>query len=405
MDNNINNNDNIPYNNDDILNSDIFGPIDDILDYDQTFIQQNNVNNEIYNNINNGELDLGNFWLKENEKIKKQKNFESNSFHATKIKKIIRADVDCKSISNEAVVVSDKTLELFVKELILRSYNEAVKKKRDIKTIKKEDVLDVIRKCENYDFLIPIVDNINQSEDQDYGDQNITSNDMSNNNLNQSNQQLNQDMNLTTPNLNPYFPYFPYYPQNIQEYNNSLQQMFAMQQNLQQSFLHQNGNYLNPNNIINNLPPFNPNLRNPNLNNLNNLSNLNNMNHVKGEHKYSSFPNPIQNSTRMKQIYSSKEYQHLQSNLPPHTNGDHLKKYPNNNIHLNPNNINNNNINNNFNNINNLNNNNNLNGSNGNNPPPPPFDPLPPPPPPSDTLPPPPPPSDPLPPPPVHNSN
>eukprot|EP01091_Cochliopodium_minus_P008875 TRINITY_DN2088_c0_g1_i2.p1 TRINITY_DN2088_c0_g1~~TRINITY_DN2088_c0_g1_i2.p1 ORF type:complete len:795 (-),score=255.96 TRINITY_DN2088_c0_g1_i2:79-2463(-) len=167
----------------------------------------------------------------------------------------------------------------------------------------------------------------------------------------------------------------------------------------------QNGNYLNPNNIINNLPPFNPNLRNPNLNNLNNLSNLNNMNHVKGEHKYSSFPNPIQNSTRMKQIYSSKEYQHLQSNLPPHTNGDHLKKYPNNNIHLNPNNINNNNINNNFNNINNLNNNNNLNGSNGNNPPPPPFDPLPPPPPPSDTLPPPPPPSDPLPPPPVHNSN
>ncbi|KAK6794980.1 hypothetical protein RDI58_008433 [Solanum bulbocastanum] len=93
------------------------------------------------------------FWTNQRREIENVIDFKSNLLlPPNRIKKIMKTDKDVRMIAAESPVLLAKACELFIQELTLRSWFKAEENHR--RTLKKDDVTDVIMQTDSMDFLL-----------------------------------------------------------------------------------------------------------------------------------------------------------------------------------------------------------------------------------------------------------
>ncbi|KAK1376105.1 hypothetical protein POM88_032298 [Heracleum sosnowskyi] len=100
---------------------------------------------------------LARFWNHQRLQMAKPKlNFKKHEFPLSRIKKIMRADKDVEMVATEAPVLLAKAAEFFIQELTIKSWLEAEHAGR--RTLRKDDILEVINETNYYDFLFDLRD-------------------------------------------------------------------------------------------------------------------------------------------------------------------------------------------------------------------------------------------------------
>ncbi|KAK4735088.1 hypothetical protein R3W88_009349 [Solanum pinnatisectum] len=93
------------------------------------------------------------FWTNQRREMENVIDFKSNLLlPPNRIKKIMKTDKDVRMIAAESPVLLAKACELFIQELTLRSWFKAEENHR--RTLKKDDVTDVIMQTDTLDFLL-----------------------------------------------------------------------------------------------------------------------------------------------------------------------------------------------------------------------------------------------------------
>ncbi|KAH0703116.1 hypothetical protein KY285_017394 [Solanum tuberosum] len=101
----------------------------------------------------NIEKKLEMFWKSQRREMENVIDFKSNLLlPPNRIKKIMKTDKDVRMIAAESPVLLAKACELFIQELTLRSWLKAEENHR--RTLKKDDVTDVIMQTDTLDFLL-----------------------------------------------------------------------------------------------------------------------------------------------------------------------------------------------------------------------------------------------------------
>ncbi|PPS10685.1 hypothetical protein GOBAR_AA09952 [Gossypium barbadense] len=95
------------------------------------------------------------FWANQYQEVEKVSDFKNHSLPLARIKKIMKADEDVRMISAEAPVIFARACEMFILELILRSWNHTEENKR--RTLQKNDIAAAITRTDIFDFLVDIV--------------------------------------------------------------------------------------------------------------------------------------------------------------------------------------------------------------------------------------------------------
>eukprot|EP00123_Amoebidium_parasiticum_P005419 comp16617_c0_seq1/m.14780 comp16617_c0_seq1/g.14780 ORF comp16617_c0_seq1/g.14780 comp16617_c0_seq1/m.14780 type:complete len:199 (-) comp16617_c0_seq1:254-850(-) len=98
---------------------------------------------------------LHHFWQQTLNDIRQGSNFKEQILPLARIKKIMKMDDDVKMISQEALVLFAKALEIFICELSLRAWSHTEENKR--RTMQRNDIAMAVSRCDTFDFLIDIV--------------------------------------------------------------------------------------------------------------------------------------------------------------------------------------------------------------------------------------------------------
>ncbi|XP_074327340.1 nuclear transcription factor Y subunit C-2-like [Apium graveolens] len=101
---------------------------------------------------------LARFWNYQRQQMAKKKHIviKKHVFPLSRIKKIMRADPDVELVANETPVLLAKAAELFIQELTIKSWLEAEHAGR--RTLRKDDILEVVNETNYYDFLFDLRD-------------------------------------------------------------------------------------------------------------------------------------------------------------------------------------------------------------------------------------------------------
>eukprot|EP00297_Palpitomonas_bilix_P011238 CAMPEP_0113886008 /NCGR_PEP_ID=MMETSP0780_2-20120614/11277_1 /TAXON_ID=652834 /ORGANISM="Palpitomonas bilix" /LENGTH=268 /DNA_ID=CAMNT_0000874097 /DNA_START=982 /DNA_END=1788 /DNA_ORIENTATION=- /assembly_acc=CAM_ASM_000599 len=98
---------------------------------------------------------LGKFWEEEKTRVPTHDELKNHAFPLARIKKIMKADEDVRTISSEAPVLFAKACELFILELTLRAWVHTDEAKR--RTLQRNDVAMAICRTDVFDFLIDVM--------------------------------------------------------------------------------------------------------------------------------------------------------------------------------------------------------------------------------------------------------
>ena len=90
--------------------------------------QMGNKNSHHHEHEHQQQLEM--FWSSQREEMEQANDFKNHPLPLARIRKMMKADGDVHMISTEVPVVFAKACELFIRELTLRSWHRAQKKKR-----------------------------------------------------------------------------------------------------------------------------------------------------------------------------------------------------------------------------------------------------------------------------------
>ncbi|XP_022861055.1 nuclear transcription factor Y subunit C-2-like, partial [Olea europaea var. sylvestris] len=95
------------------------------------------------------------FWANQMQEVEHTTDFKNHSLPLARIKNIMKADEDVRMISAEALVVFAKACEMFILELMQRSWIHAEENKR--RTLQKNDIASAISRTDVFNFLVDFI--------------------------------------------------------------------------------------------------------------------------------------------------------------------------------------------------------------------------------------------------------
>eukprot|EP01134_Creolimax_fragrantissima_P001915 CFRG1915T1 len=98
---------------------------------------------------------LSQFWSSVMIEMRQPQDFKTAILPLARIKKIMKLDEDVKMISAEALILFSKALEIFIRELGMRSWGHTEENKR--RTLQRNDIAMAVSRNDTFDFLIDIV--------------------------------------------------------------------------------------------------------------------------------------------------------------------------------------------------------------------------------------------------------
>ncbi|KAF3341103.1 hypothetical protein FCM35_KLT09947 [Carex littledalei] len=96
------------------------------------------------------ELDM--LWKNHNQEVEHMRDFKHHQLPLTRMKRMMKANRDIKLVSSEAPVVLAKACEMFIHDLILRAWLDAVE--NHVCTIETINIYDAVCRIDPYKFLI-----------------------------------------------------------------------------------------------------------------------------------------------------------------------------------------------------------------------------------------------------------